>query len=55
MLTFAEELSSRTGPPASEPGRDTRVALLECAGAIPKEDLERMSEAVKEGYKRADE
>ena len=55
VLSLSEELSSRAEPPDTGPGRDTRAALLEYAGAIPKEDLERMSEAIEEGCERVDE
>ena len=54
VLNLSEQLSSQTGTPA-ERGRDTRAALLEYAGTIPEEDLERMSEAIEEGCERVDE
>jgi hypothetical protein len=55
VLNLSQELSSRAEPPAAEPERNTRAALLEYAGVIPKEDLDRMSEAIEEGCERVDE
>jgi hypothetical protein len=54
VLSLSEELSSRAGSPA-ERGQDTRAALLEYAGAISKEDLDLMNEAIEEGCERVDE
>lgn len=54
VLNLSEELSSRVGSSA-ERGRNTRAALLEYAGAISREDLDLMSEAIEEGCGQVDE
>ncbi len=54
VLNLSEELSSRARTEA-ESKRDTRAALLEYAGTIPEEDLERISEAIEEGCEKVDE
>lgn len=48
VLGLSEELSG-------SPRRDTRAALLEHAGSIPVEELERIGEAIEEGCERVDE
>lgn len=52
VLDFSESLSSRGDPLVQ---RDTRAALLRYAGTIPKEDLDRISEAIEEGCEKVDE
>jgi len=52
VLDLSERLSARAGSPAE---RDTRAALLKYAGTIPRDDLDRISEAIEEGCEEVDE
>ncbi len=52
VLDLSERLSARAGSSAE---RDTRAALLKYAGTIPKDDLDRISEAIEEGCEKVDE
>ncbi len=47
VLDLSERLSARAGSPAD---LDTRATLLKYAGTIPEDDLDRISEAIEEGW-----
>ena len=51
VLDLSEKLSARVKWPAE---RDTRTASLKYSGTIPKEDLDRMSDAIEKGCEKVD-